>query len=429
MAKEFKTAYDRITLSPDADERIRAALAAAQKRGGKVIELRPGQSPAKKTRKISLTALIAAAVVLALSVTAYAIGAHAGFFDAVFGDTGVDSTQAHQTLADPDKPVGEMITVPAYEREPVDQEKAETLVGAQVTDIQKSFQMEGVTFTAESVVADENGVGALTFTMRCPDGFPRMDGQTGEMGNMLRIDQDRGWIAASPYLRLSDIDRPINSHIYLDSAASTATEKHLTAYFYSPVGLKTGDVVELVMTEYLYNGREYAYTDPYTGEERTVQDADEIEEHICFRVEDLVPAVLFTAQDGHTASVSPLGIVLDDWYDGIRELRLTYADGSEYTVRDRDVDNTQFGQLTSPGDLGAAGVEHEEDDDGDGVPDATYTEYPLDDPAYAGMWRTMYVFNRLVEPENVVSVHTSGGVGYINRGRDGDLQPDRTFTR
>lgn len=420
MAKEFKTAYDQITLSPEADARIRAALEAAQKRGGKVIELRTGQSTAKKTRKISLTALIAAAVVLALSVTAYAIGAHAGFFDTVFGDTGTPSTEAYETPADPDKPDGGTVTVPAYERVGVDQEKAEELVGAEVTDINKTFQMEGVTFTAESVVADENGIGALTFTMSCPDGFPLMEDCEGEMGNMLKIDEDRGWIASTPYLRLSNTDRPINEHVYLDGAASTDRSKHLTAYFYSPVGLKAGDVVELVMTEYLYNGKDYTYTDPFTGEERTRKDMDEIEEHISFQVEDLVPAVTLTAEDGHTASVSPMGIVLDDWYDGIHELSLTYADGSVYTVRGQGVDNTQFGQLTSPNDLGAAGIEHEEGG-------SIYTEYPLDDPAYKGMWRTVYVFNRLVEPENVVSVHVSGGVGYINRGHDGELQPERTF--
>ncbi len=430
MAEEFKTAYDQITLSPEADGRIRAALEAARRKNGGVIELHTGGEEhlmKRKTRKASLTALIAAAAVLALSVTAYAIGAHAGFFDTVFGDTGTDSTKAYDTLADPDKPDGGTITVPAYERVSVDQEKAEALVGSQVTDINKTFEMEGVTFTAESVVADENGIGALTFTMSCPDGFPRMEGQTGEMGNMLRIDEDRGWIASTPYLRLSDSDRPINNHVYLDSAASTDRSKHLTAYFYSPVGLKKGDVVELVMTEYLYNGKEHTYTDPYTGEERTEQDVDTVEEHISFQVEDLVPAVTLTAEDGHTASVSPMGIVLDDWYDGIHELSLTYADGSTYTVRGRDVDNTQFGQLTAPDDLGAPGIEHEEDDDGDGVNDSIYTEYPRDDPAYEGMWRTTYVFNRLVEPENVVSVHTSGGVGYITRGHDGEFQPDRTF--
>lgn len=429
MGNEFKNAYDQVTLSSEADARIRSALEAAQAKDGNVIELHTGGEHLmkRKTRKISFTTLIAAAAVLALSVTAYAIGAHAGFFETIFGDSGVDSTEAYETLADPDKPDGGMITVPAYERVSVDQEKAEELVGAEVTDINKTFQLEGVTFTAESVVADENGIGALTFTMSCPDGFPLMEGQTGEMGNMLRIDQDRGWISSTPYLRLSDIDRPINDHVYLDSAASTDTEKRLTAYFYSPVGLKKGDVVELVMTEYLYNGKEHTYTDPSTGEERTMKDMDEVEEHISFQVGDLVPAVTLTAEDGQTASVSPMGVVLDDWYDNLHDLSLTYTDGSVYTVLSPEVDNSQFGQLTAPDDFGAEGIEHEEDDDGDGVNDTVYTEYPRDDPAYEGMWRTMFVFNRLVEPENVTSVHVSGGIGYTSRGHEGELQPERTF--
>ncbi len=430
MGNEFKSAYDQVTLSAEADARIRAALEAAQAGNANVIELHTEEErPMKrKTRKMSVTALIAAATVLILSVTAYAIGEHTGFFETIFGDTGTESTEAHDVIADPDKPDSGMVTVPAYERVPVDQEKAEELVGAQVTDINKTFEMEGVTFTAESMVVDENGIGALTYTMSCPDGFPLMEGYEGEMGNMLQIDEDLGWISSSPHLRLQgDKEKPINSHEYLDSAASTDTEKHLTAYFYTPIQLKKGDVIELVMTEYLYNGQEHSYTDPDTGEEQMEKDIDETEEHISFQVEDLVPAVTLTAEDGQTASVSPMGVVLSDVYDGIHDLSLTYADGSTYTVRGQDVDNTQFGQLVTPNSFGAEGIEYEEDDDGDGETDSIYTEYPRDDPAYEGMWRTMYVFNRLVEPENVVSVHTSGGIGYINRGHDGELQPERTF--
>lgn len=359
---------------------------------------------------------------LALSVTAYAIGAHAGFFETVFGNTGTDSVEAHDVIVDPGKPNSGTVTVPAYERVGVDQEKAEALVGAQVTDINKTFEMEGVTFTAESMVADENGIGALTFTMSCPDGFPLMEGYEGQMGNMLQIDEDRGWISSAPDLRLAETEQFVNSHIYLDSAASTGTEKHLTAYFYSPIELQKGDVVELVMTEYLYNGKEHTFTDPDTGEECTEKDVDKIEEHISFQVGDLVPAVTLTAEDGQTASVSPMGVVLSDWYDNLHDLSLTYADGGVYTVLGQDVDNTQFGQLTSPNDFGAEGVEQERDDDGDGVNDTIYTEYPRDDPAYAGLWRTMCVFNRLVEPETVTAVHVSGGIDY-----EGQLQPERTF--
>ncbi len=384
----------------------------------------------KRPGRRALTALIAAACVLALSVTAYAIGEHTGFFEQVFGDTGVESRDAYETVADDTKPDSGMVTVPAYERVPVDPEAAEDLIGAQVTDVNKSFTLDGVTFTAESMVIDENGIGALTYTVSNPDGFPDMSGAYGEtFPALMEMDEEVGYYGDGgvPMVTVYNDDgeeRYLFPHTYLDSASSTDTQIRLTAYFWDHWDVEPGDELRLTLRKFTYNYDEPLEIIGDDGQpEGTEPSIDETEEHLTFTVEDPVPAVTFTAEDGHTASVSPMGVVLDDWYDALHGLRLDYADGTEYVVRGDDVDNTQFGALCNPGSFGVYGKEIEEDTDGDGEIDTI--SYGDPDPALCeGMWRTMEAFNRLVEPENVTAVHTTGGAD-----SHGNSHPDRTFTR
>lgn len=377
----------------------------------------------------AVTALIAAALAVALSITAYAIGEHTGFFEQVFGDTGVQSRDAYEVIADDTKPDSGMVTVPAYERVSVDPEAAEELIGEQVQDVDQSFTLDGVTFTAESMVIDENGVGALTYTVSNPDGFPDMSGAYGEtFPALMEMDEEEGYYGDGGVPLVSawrdGEEHFIAPHTYLDSAASTDTQIRLTAYFWIYWGVEPGDELRLTMRKFTYNYDEPLEIIGDDGQpEGTEPSIDETEEHLTFTVDDLVPAVTFTAEDGHTASVSPLGVVLDDLYDALQGLRLDYADGTEYVVRGDDVDNTQFGTLIGPDAYGVYGEETELDTDGDGQVDTI--QYGEPDPALCeGMYQTMDVFNRLVEPENVTAVHTVGGID-----PHGEFHPDRTFTK
>ena len=96
----------------------------------------------KKRRRLHLTVrtAVAAALVLALSVTAYAVGGHAGFFARIFGD------------ADPDA--------------------AEAALGDDVTEVDRSVTAADFTLTAEDCLIDENGVGAISYTLERPTGLP-----------------------------------------------------------------------------------------------------------------------------------------------------------------------------------------------------------------------------------------------------------------
>lgn len=71
---KYQEAWDQVRLSPQADARIRNALADAQRTGGQVVPLRPGAPGKKAARKTARTVLIAAVIAGLFSVTALAVG-------------------------------------------------------------------------------------------------------------------------------------------------------------------------------------------------------------------------------------------------------------------------------------------------------------------------------------------------------------------
>ena len=73
MANKYFTAWDQVTLSPEADERIRTALAAAQNSKNNVVPLYTGNTSKKRVRNTARITLVAAVVVCLLSVTALAV--------------------------------------------------------------------------------------------------------------------------------------------------------------------------------------------------------------------------------------------------------------------------------------------------------------------------------------------------------------------
>ena len=367
-------------------------------------------TPARKTGRRAISALIAAACVLILSVTAYAVGAHTGFFESVFGTSGANSYEAYEQIADDTKPNSGMITVPAYERVEVDEDTAEALVGQQIQEVNESFTLLGTTVTAESLLMDENGIGVLAFTISNPDGFPNLekisDAHSSEVWNIITMDEEDGWVGSSPLISANDGTNFIAApYMYLDSARSTDTVKYVTAYFYLPTITAETDLVTVGWNWYEYNG-EYEYG--LFGD--ALPAVDEHKEHITLPLGNFVPAQTFRAENGITATVSPLGVVLGGSFDGLKELVLDYADGTSYTVIGEDVRNVQFANLIGPDAFGIYGENRT-------------------DLTYADMGKTTYAFNRLVEPENVVAVRTSGGYSYSNANGFPEEHPDMTFTK
>ncbi len=71
--------------------------------------------------------------------------------------------------------------MPGQHFETADTDTAEAALGDYVTEVGQSVTAGDYTLTVENCLIDENGVGAITYTMACPDGLP----QINTFGNML----------------------------------------------------------------------------------------------------------------------------------------------------------------------------------------------------------------------------------------------------
>ena len=220
-------------------ERIRRALEPLHASDGaleEVLEMIDREKTVKAMkhtgRRTVRTALIAAALVLALSVTAYAVGEYTGFFETVFGNGDIASWDTeHVTLTDEDGNVWKY-DVAGQERVPVDPEDAAALVGDETASVGQSVTVQDVTFTVENIVMDANGMGVLTYTMEDPNGFPGTE--FTETGGMLTQDPTAVGTLRGATLCFADANGKEIS--FLDentivAAGGTDTRKTVAMYF------------------------------------------------------------------------------------------------------------------------------------------------------------------------------------------------------
>lgn len=275
------------------------------------------------------TVAVAAALVLALSVTAYAIGEYTGFFETVFG--GEDA--GHQTY---DLPVdswddeGNQRTMEIVtEGEPVDQDMAQRVLDGAVATAGASVTVGDYTCTVEDVTMAENGVGVMTYTIESEKGFPDLlvtDETWGifSLGGGMPLEAGDGAsnLRDDPMVYPAGTD--MNAGFGLDVAASlvSQTDTKLTVAAYMAM-FQMGECPE-ALDVYFFWGDEGDFADEYKV---TVPLADRAE------------AVDLKSEDGWTASVSPMGLALMEPADSteretvLGDVIVHYADGTEYVVQ------------------------------------------------------------------------------------------------
>ena len=338
-----------------------------------MIDRENGKRYRRAGRNTMRTALIAAALVLALSVTAYAVGEYTGFFDTVFGDESLAGWDPeHVTLTDENGNIWKEYDLPGQERAPVDAEAAQALVGEETATVDKSVKVQDVTFTVEDIVMDANGMGVLTYTMEDPNGFPGVE--FTETGGMIPDPT----VAGS--LRTADLyfaDENGQQTEFLDSydfvaAGGTDTKKTVVKYFAPFAGLAEADSLKLTFR---------VVKDP----DATLA-ADEVAEGgVIFPLSQAVAVTPLTGPDGWSADISPVGLQIvppegdpygeNYWFD---ELVIHMTDGAEYVLSQTDpyMNNTTVG-------------------------------------CYGENGQTNVTFNRIIDPAQVQSVTALGeGVGY-----------------
>lgn len=297
-----------------------------------MIERENAKRTTYKTRRRHTvrTALIAAALALVLTVTAYAVGEYTGFFRTVFGNESIGSRDPeNKTVTDEDGNVVKEYVVPGQERAPVDPDQAQELVGDATANVGTSVTIEGVTFTVEDFVMDCNGMGVLTYTMEDPEGFPGVEFD----GSSILSDPLAGGTLMAPVLTVHDGSG--KKLAWLDStqyvaAGGTDTKKTVVLYFAAFDSLDGAEQLKLTFTV-------------VAGYDAGKSELDTKEGSVLFPMAGAVDAETLTGPDGWSADVSPVGLKIAspegkrsgyDYYFNAVALRM--ADGTEYVLEQEE---------------------------------------------------------------------------------------------
>ena len=330
------------------------------------------RSKKRRSLHLAVRAAIAAALVLALSVTAWAVGNYTDFFASVFGDKGLVSRESEKLP----EPVQGSDIMPGQHFETADPDAAEAALGGYVTEVNQSVTAGDYTLTVENCLIDENGVGAIAYTVECPEGLPAIN----TFEEQLPVGQYTAEGEKGGFL----VTVKTNSGLYLDyydilnAAETTDTVLH-GVYYFQPLakelggGLATDDTLLVTLNT--------------QGADGTVQEAsDAIEISALNRA----PSVSLTCGD-LTAHLSPLSLSIDPpegteepWSGAASQERVIhYRDGGEY-VLERGGEEDAEQNVISHGING-------------------YT------------WEDMTVFNRFVDTAAVesVTITASDGTQYV----------------
>lgn len=356
-----KTLGQEIEIPLGVEERIHQACA----------QVRPAPRAGRRTRRPLRTALVAAAMVAALSISAAAVYAvnHGPAFQMFFGNESRPSVEAQQEYDE----YGRLsLNLPDTERVPVDEDLAENLVGDYLPDASYTWQIGEYTLTVEDYLLDEHtGTAKIYYILSRPGGvegltvFPQdgnvaVDGTgiglphfcvlQGEIGSYF----DGSWM-------------PLHENTYLDQSRSTEDTFYLVASL-AGEGWSAADGLHVEFHDLRL--KDESGQGLYVGLVETVE----------LPAVESLPAVTVTdPETGEMAACfSAIGMVLDARHvepgSYVKYVALEYADGTSYVVKDSvaNVDNSEYGV------------------------------YNLDNT------QLRLCFNRLVDPERVVAVTVDG---------------------
>lgn len=271
-----------------------------------------------------LTLALAAALVLGLGAAAYAGSVYAPFFKNAFG-MGIAQQEAHSVeLIAPDGKSVKTETYPASTREEADEAQSDTLIGEYVSPVGQSVQVGDYTVTVREAVLDVNGIGAVSVDIDSPNGHGfAPDGTYSELTPEV-------FFGFNPH---SQSGTPIAARDYPVQGSYSTTHISFVYYLAPPVALAPGEDIILRF-------------------EQIHRDSNEREgAEIVIPAAECVPARSFSAE-GATAALSPVGLTLnfgtakgDAIFEEyiIGDLLITFADGSEYTVKAAGVNNSALG--------------------------------------------------------------------------------------
>lgn len=252
---------------------------------------------------------------------------------------------------------GEPIPMPDMERVSVDPAEAEKLVGGYVSSVEGSIALAGNTITMKDFLMDKMGLGAITFTIENPAGVPYMEGSYG----CISLGGAEGQKLREPSVVVK--------------TEGGKNEEFADGYNFLIGKSKDGTKLEVVH----YFGTS---SQPVTGQPLYFRFYADPEQEAEIEITPLAyaPSVTLTAENGKNVTLSSQGISVE-WGEKTelltRNLTIHFADGTDYQVEGENVMNSVVGYWRS-----------------------TLT----DDGRTVSNDSLQYLFNRLIDPNEVTSV-------------------------
>ena len=308
-------------------------------------------------------------------------------FERIWGILGKKDVEAHQEpVYEAEKDSGYYIAYPARDYAELDPETAKALIGDCVEELSLSQEIDGTTITLLSAVRDNNSA-VVALTLEKEGGV--------DILNYSRLDNEAkgAWFSENSTF-VFNIGYGGNLYVDLDKS----TDEKLYCYDYVPLNTFGNGSLRMEIEQYpcTLGERDALLAEAYGSEQAMAVESGKKTVIINIPCENRLGSAVFTNAGGGRIEMSPismnidmntgLGLTPEQAYDpySAYKIVITYKDGSTYTV-----------------------IEHE-------YPDVYACGEYIDNTSYScGSLDNEYllIFNRLVNPEDVVSV-TVNGVEY-----------------
>ena len=305
-------------------------------------------------------------------------------FERIWGILGKKDVEAHQELVyEAEKDSSYYIAYPARDYAELDPETAKALIGDCVQELSLSQEVDGTTITLLSAVRDNNSA-VVALTLEKEGGVDILD------YSQLDNEAKGAWFSEKSTF-LFNIGYGGNLYVDLDKS----TDDKLYCYEYVPLNtFGTGSLrMEIEQYPCTLGERDALLAEEYGSEQAQAVENGKKTTELRIPCEKRLGSTAFTNAGGGQIEMSPISMNIDmntglgltpgqayDPYSAYK-IVITYRDGSTYTV-----------------------LEHE-------YPDVYACDEYIDNTSYScGSLDNEFllIFNRLVDPEDVVSVTVNG---------------------
>ena len=305
-------------------------------------------------------------------------------FERIWGILGKKDVEAHQELVyEAEKDSSYYIAYPARDYAELDPETAKALIGDCVQELSLSQEVDGTTITLLSAVRDNNSA-VVALTLEKEGGVDILD------YSQLDNEAKGAWFSEKSTF-LFNIGYGGNLYVDLDKS----TDDKLYCYDYVPLNTFGKGSLRMEIEQYpcTLGERDALLAEEYGSEQAQAVENGKKTTELRIPCEKRLGSTAFTNAGGGQIEMSPISMNIDmntglgltpgqayDPYSAYK-IVITYRDGSTYTV-----------------------LEHE-------YPDVYACDEYIDNTSYScGSLDNEFllIFNRLVDPEDVVSVTVNG---------------------